>query len=61
MVTLERQKRELKALLSRREEIREGLREHFSLPVVGRDYKHFELLVDELDVLRKKIQQFRKP
>lgn len=42
-------------LRKRRDELREKLKEHFSLPVVRRDYRSFELIVDELDELRRRL------
>ncbi len=42
-------------LRKRRDELREKLKEHFSLPVVQRDYRSFELIVDELDELRRRL------
>lgn len=46
---------EIKKLVKRREELRDKLRDHFSLPVVQRNYEDFELVVNELERLRKKI------
>lgn len=56
MICQTKQKTELNKLVKRREELRDNLRDHFSLPVVQRNYKSFEKIVDELEELRKRIR-----
>jgi flagellar biosynthesis chaperone FliJ len=51
---------ELKKLSKKRDQLRDKLREHFSQPVSQRDYKAFEIVVDELDQVRKKIQGLKR-
>ena len=55
MISQAKLKTELNRLARRREALRDQLREHFSLPAVDRNYKAFELIVDELEELRKRI------
>ena len=50
---------ELKKLSKRRDQLRNKLRDHFCQPVNQRDYKEFEDVVDELDGVRKRIQEFK--
>lgn len=56
MISQMGQKTELRRLVKRREELRNKLRDHFSLPSTQRNYKEFELVVDELEALRKRIR-----
>ena len=56
MITLAEGKQGLKKLFKRREELRYKLKDHFCLPMGARNYKEFELVVTELDEIRKKIQ-----
>lgn len=46
---------ELRKLVKRRDVLRDKLRDHFSLPISQRNYREFELVVDELEELRKRI------
>lgn len=46
-------------LVRRRQELRDKLKDHFCLPVSQRNYKDFERVVDELDDVRKKIQELK--
>lgn len=50
---------ELKKLQKRREILRDKLKKHFNLSIPARDYKAFEAVVDELDVLRTKIRSLK--
>lgn len=49
---------ELRKLRKRRDFLREKLKEHFNLPTQKRNYREFEMIVDELDDLRRKIYTF---
>ncbi len=55
MITQAEQRSELKVLAKRREELRLRLKDHFCLPVSQRNYKEFEMVVDELDEVREKM------
>lgn len=50
---------EMKRLNHRREELRYKLKEHFCTSADQRNYKEFEMVVDELDDLRRRIHAFR--
>ena len=54
------QKSELRRLVERREALRLKLKDHFCVPVSQRNYKEFELIVDELDELRRRIRDLRE-
>lgn len=60
MFMLAQMKMEEQKLRRRRDELREKLKEHFSLPVVHRNYRSFELIVDELDELRQKLARLKQ-
>jgi hypothetical protein len=51
---------ELKKLTKRRDQLRDKLRNHFCQPVSERNYKEFEVVVDELDKIRKRIQELKR-
>lgn len=46
-------------LVRRRQELRDKLKDHFGLPISQRNYKDFERVVDELDNVRRKIQELK--
>ena len=50
----------LRKLTKRRDELRLKLRDHFTLAINERNYKEFEMVVDELDEVRRKIQQINE-
>jgi hypothetical protein len=50
----------MRRLTQRREELRFKLKEHFCTPVTQRNYKEFEVVVDELDDLRRRIRALRE-
>ncbi len=49
----------MKRLLMHRDQLRLKLKDHFCLPVLKRDYKRFEQIVDELDSVRVEIQKLK--
>lgn len=59
MIALADQNIMLKKLTKRRDVLRGKLRDHFSRPFNNRDYHDFELIVDELDQVRQKINALK--
>jgi len=60
MVIQTNKKSQLRRLVKKREILRQELKQHFSQSAEGRNYRKFELVVDELDELRKKMQLLRR-
>jgi hypothetical protein len=60
MISQTDQNKEMRRLTQRREELRFKLKEHFCTPVTKRNYKEFEVVVDELDDLRRRIRALRE-
>lgn len=50
----------LKKLVRRREQLREKLKDHFCRPASQRNYEDFELVIDELDEVRRKIFELKR-
>ena len=49
----------IKRLVRRREQLRLKLKDHFSLPVLERNYREFERVIDELDEVRADILKLK--
>lgn len=50
---------EREKLLCRREGICRKLKQHFSVPVSGRDYREFDALTEELEEVRKRLEELK--
>ena len=59
LMIIENNRSRLLKLTRKRNKLRIKLREHFSLPVSQRNYKDFEIVVDALDDVRKKIHELQ--
>lgn len=60
MMVRQHQLSELKKLAKRRDQLRNKLRDHFCQPVNQRNYKEFEVVVDELEEVRKRMRELKR-